>query len=79
MAANKVWTAHVRSSYCDILLSAQCKSSKAELIRRLTADDPVWTRQDVRYSLEPRMANKRFRRGLAIKAMSRQEVANGNT
>lgn len=65
MPRNKVWTAAVWFS--GISIKAQAKSSRTELIRRLTKDDPFWTSSDVCFYKEKRWPNKYFRRGLAMR------------
>ena len=68
MPRNKVWSAVV--NFSGILLVAQAKSSKAELIRRLRKDDPVWSSPDVYFVIDKRWENKHFRRGLAIRCFN---------
>jgi len=65
MPRNKVITASI--NFSGVLLTAQAKSSKAELIRRLHKDDPVWRTADVQFFREKRWKNRYFHRGLAIR------------
>lgn len=69
-----IWTATVGALSSDWTLVAQCKSSKAELMRRLLADDPVWRRPNVRLCRLPVAKNSSFRRGLSIRCISRVEM-----
>jgi hypothetical protein len=64
MPRNKVWTAAI--NFSGILLAAQSKSSKAELIRRIRKDDLLWSSPDVFFYRAPRWKNKRFHKGLAF-------------
>jgi hypothetical protein len=64
-----IWTAICRPKLSWMLhheLHAQCKASKAELIRRLRADDPCWVGPWVRLERRPMFDKRKFRRGLAI-------------
>jgi hypothetical protein len=65
-----IWTATVTfpPHFLNLrgVLSAQCKSSRAELMRRLLADDPVWHQPNVVLSRRPMLAKRKFRSGLAI-------------
>jgi hypothetical protein len=60
----RIWTASVR--FCGGVLMAQCKSSKAELKRRIENDDPVWKPPGTVYSMRPMFRNIAFKNGLAI-------------
>jgi hypothetical protein len=62
----KIWTAAVFHHFTNTWLVAQEKSSKANLKRRLEADDPIWPDRIVIYFRCPMFDKKHFRRGLAI-------------
>lgn len=65
-----VWTATVTAPPHFLTIrgtwTAQCKSSKAELMRRLRADDPLWLQPNVLLTRKPMLDKRKFRRGLAI-------------
>jgi hypothetical protein len=67
-----VWTAISTAPWLPLhgRIEAQCKSSKAELIRRVRADDPAWVGPWVRFERRPRWHNRKFRRGLAFQFVS---------
>jgi hypothetical protein len=62
-----IWTATSTAPWLRCVLQAQCKSSKAELVRRLIADDSAW-HAEIKFTREKRWPNKFFRRGLAFRA-----------
>lgn len=49
------------------VLEAQAKSSVAECIRRVKADDPIWRSYPIRVIPGKQWKKKYFRRGLAIR------------
>jgi hypothetical protein len=65
----KRWTARAPGPWQGRVLVAQAKSSRAELTRRLIADDPAW-HSGVIYTLEKAWNKKHFRRGLAIRSIA---------
>lgn len=71
-----VWTAVVLSLYSRNYLIAQEKSSKARLLKRLIADDPIWSMRPVEMVRMKMFPKNRFRRGLAIKSISAKELYN---
>jgi hypothetical protein len=64
MTSKTIWTAVAYMDGCT--LQAQAKSSAKELVRRLLADDPIWT--GMRLVRSPMWPKKHFRAGLAIRA-----------